>query len=157
MALVDQFLKTRGGPVAVGKNKVVQMDRIPIRRGKVTVTFRRAVVDQGVALKSAKGGIRLSDGRDVPLLNIWSEPNLPLQVEHDVTCPDGGLRVWNIYRVRHPNGTTTEDAWTGNAGMIVEIVGSNRRYYRCSDGPGEFDPAFEFEIQWAEHEHDLGD
>lgn len=148
MSLMEEFLRNLGAPVKIGSREVVQMDRIPIHNGIITVRFRCAAADNGVALKAASGKIFLSDGRHVPLLHIWNELHLPLNVTHVVSCPNKELRIWNIYRSKHPDGSVTEDAWTGNAGMIVEMINSAHRRYRCSNGTGAFDPSFEFEIKW---------
>ncbi len=143
MALQTDFLQTNGGPVMREGDSVVQMDRIPISTGLVRIAFQRGNAEQtcGLALESAKGAIYLSGGERVTLLHIWDEQELPRTVAYRVDCPDGELRVWNIYRTEHASGLVTEDAWTGNAGMIVTQVGKRRRQYRCSCGPGDFDPS----------------
>lgn len=149
MTLQEQFIRERGSAITVDHYTVVQMDRLPVHEARVTIKFLQGDGGQGVALKSAKGSITLSDGHSASLVHIWNEPNLPSEVTHFVRCPDGELRIWNIYRVKHPTGEVTEDAWTGNAGMIVEHVAERKRHYRCSSGPGHFDPNFEFEIEWT--------
>lgn len=132
----------------VGDQEVVQSDRLPIGQGVLKLTFQRPLVDQGVAVKPVRGKVRLSDGTYVPLLHVWYDPKLPLEVIHEVSSRTGEVLVWNIYRVRHTNGVVTEDAWTGNAGMIVSNLGDRRRRYQCSKGPGPFEPRFEFEASW---------
>lgn len=152
MTLQAEFAKSRGRPVQVGGYSVVQMDRIPITRGTVTVTFEQGNADLvcGVALKSAKGSILLPNGERVPLLHIWDEPGVSRTAPYEVDCKDGELRVWNIYRVQHASGLVTEDSWTGNAGMVVEHTGENRRRYRCSCGSGDFDPENQrVSIEWT--------
>jgi hypothetical protein len=149
MTLQEQFLQHGGSPIEIDQCAIVQMDRLPIHDATVTLRFLRGQSGNGVALKSANGFITLSDDRSSSLIHIWNEPNLPSEVTHFVRCPDGELRVWNIYHVQHPGGQVTEDAWTGNAGMIVENIAERKRHYRCSAGPGNFDPNFEFEIEWT--------
>jgi hypothetical protein len=135
----------------MGDIAIVQMDRIAIRRGIITVTFleRKPSVPQGVALKSAKGFIKLSNGRKEKLVYVWDEEHLPKTVDHEVSCPDGELRIWNIYKANSEKDVRKADAWTNNAGMIVEDITSQKRRYRCSNGIGEFDPTdLILEIAW---------
>jgi hypothetical protein len=149
-SLQERFAETRGSPIIVDDLEVIQMDRIPVTECFVTIEMLGDQTGRfGVALKSRMGGIELSDGRLVKLLYTWNEPRLPSKVAHRVECPDGELRVWNIYRVNHSTGHVSEDAWTGNAGMIVEQITDNKRLYHCSSGPGSFDPEeFKFELSW---------
>src|SRR6185295_8925480 len=122
----------------------------PIHLGMIRVSLTSPPDGRNaVCLKSDNGGIHLSDGSKAKRLHIWNDPGLPSVVEHRVDCRDGQLKVWNIYRVLHPEGATTEDSWTGNAGMILRQEGSQKRSYRCSDGIGEFDPNdFTFTVEW---------
>ena len=126
------------------------MDRLAVRRARVTISAAAVREGQGLALKAPpNGAIRLTDGRDVRLLHVWFDQGLPLCVTHEVDCKDGELRVWNIYRTRHPNGTVTEDAWTGNAGMTIVGSTENWRRYSCSPGTADhFDPQLEVLIEW---------
>jgi hypothetical protein len=146
------FIQSKGAPIKMGENLVIQCDTITIRTGIVTVRlFGPANGTQGVCLKTDKGHVEMSDGSKTSRLNIWHEPHLPSLVQHKVECKTGKLKVWNIYRVRHPTGTT-EDQWTGNAGMVLISQTSAARRYKCSDGVGPFDLSdFEFEIQWSEN------
>jgi len=116
MSLQEKFMQVRGAPISVGSLTVNQLDRLPIQHALVTIKFMSDHHGNGVALKSAKGGIVLTDGRKVGLLYIWNDTSLPQETKHIVDCPDGELKVWNIYRVHHANGQVTEDSWTGNAG-----------------------------------------
>lgn len=148
MTLQEQFLQNHGAPLLIEGRVVLQIDRIPIKRGKLRIEFRGNYSGSGIALKSKNGGLELSDGEWVPLLHIWDEPGLPRVAEHRVDCQDGELRIWNVYKNTHPGGRITTDCWTGNAGMIIEDVGRNVRRYKCSNGTGVFNPQFEFEITW---------
>jgi hypothetical protein len=139
--LQEWFVETRGAPLNLNGMEVVQMDRLPVRRGTVRVTADTARADQGIALKAQSGAIHLSDGKQVPLVHIWFDPGLPLEAVHEVECNDGELRVWNVYRTVHPDGTVTVDAWTGNAGMVVSEKLPRRRRYLCSPGSARiFEP-----------------
>ena len=146
--LQELFIESKGHPLTVDGTRVVQMDRWPCVRGRIILTASAARPDEGVSLKATNGSILLSEGPGVPLLRVWFEPGLPLTEKHFIECDDGELLVWNIYRTKHSRGAITEDAWTGNAGMIVSIVGPNKRLYRCSRNLGPFDPSFEFSIEW---------
>jgi hypothetical protein len=149
--LKEAFIASQGAPVDVEGQLVVQMDRLPIKKGRVRIRFLggSSRVLCGIAIKSAKGHVVLSDGSRAKLVYIWNQAELPKSVEHDIFCPDGELRVWNIYRLHHSTGQTTIDSWTNNAGMIVADTGPHRRKYRCSDGLGDFNPDdFVFEVEW---------
>jgi hypothetical protein len=151
--LQTKFLISKGQPINVDGNVAVQMDRIPIKCGTVTVSFlsAKSPAAQGVAFKSAKGGIKLSDGKKVKLVYVWDEKKLPKVVRHEVVCPDGVLRLWNIYKIGDERDLTRADAWTNNAGMVIDELGLNKRRYRCSDGLGEFDPDdLIFEVEWEQ-------
>ncbi len=149
--LQERFVESRGAPVVVDGEEVVQMDRIRADRGTVRVTAKVACAGQGIALKAPTGSITLSDGRGVPLLHIWFDPGLPLIAAHDFDCRDGELRVWNISRTVHPNGVATEDAWTGNAGMLIVQRQPLRRRYRCSPGTAvDFDPQLDVTVEVIE-------
>lgn len=149
-SLQQMFIESGGHPVMVGQHRVMQMDRVPVESGDVTIRFHgRPMGIHGVILKSAKGGISLSDGRSVKSVCVWDDPSLPREVMHHVECPDAELRVWNVYRITHTTGVVTEDYWTNNAGMVLVCEDTGRRRYKCSAGPGPFDPdQFEFEICW---------
>jgi len=153
MNLQEEFLKSEGKPIKVGGHEIVQGDRIPIKRGTVRITFIGNISSDGIAIKSKpkRGGIEMSNGKFVRLLHIFDEPSLPRQVQHRVNCPDGELRIWNIYKTKQRDGSVTIDSWTGNAGMIVEYISPNSRRYSCSKGTGNFDPTdLTFEISWTE-------
>jgi len=149
--LQTQFIRSNGQPLNIDGYTVIQMDRIPIKQGAITIRFisSEATKLQGVALKSPKGFIKLSDGSHARRVNVWYERDLPSSVRHEITCPDGELRVWNIYKVTTDEDRTRSEAWTNNAGMVVEDVSAAKRRYRCSDGLGDFslaDLTFEIEI-----------
>jgi hypothetical protein len=151
MSLQEMFVASRGAPVVIDGKRIVQMDRLPIRRAMVTISADATLTNQGIALKTNKGGVRLSNGVSVSLLHTWFDSGLPLSVSHFVECQDGELRVWNIYRTKHPGGSITEDAWTGNAGMLVENVSPTRRRYLCSPGYANgFDPHLAVLVGWEE-------
>jgi hypothetical protein len=147
-SLRQMFIDSKGRPLTIDGAQVVQMDRWPCIRGRITLTASEARPDEGVSLKVTKGAILLSDGPGVPHLHVWFEPGLPLTEKYFIECDDGELRVWNIYRTKHSSGVITEDAWTGNAGMIVTAAAPNKRLYRCSRNLGPFDPSFEFSLEW---------
>lgn len=147
-SLQEEFLAAGGGPLRVDEVEVVQGDRIALRHATVHVSARKHVEGQGIALKAGSGRIKLSDGRAVRLVHIWFDGGLPLTVSHEVECKDGELRVWNVYRVTHSTGLTTEESWTGNAGMVITEKLPSRRHYLCSPGTASrFDPQLEVVIE----------
>jgi hypothetical protein len=152
-SLQYRFIESKGKPIDVEGQTVIQMDRVPIRAANVRIQFlkRTGKVPNGITIKSQKGHILLSDGEKVKGVNIWDQKDLPREVEHAVLCPDGQLLVWNIYHAIANEPLTRGEAWTGNAGMIIEKVSANKRRYRCSDGIGDFDPTdLVFELEWQE-------
>ena len=150
MTLQQRFIQSNGLPVVVGNDSVFQMDRLPIKDAQVVIKFITQNEDWGIALKSSKGSIILEKGEKVKLLHIWSDPKYEAEVSYDVKCPDGELKVWNIYKTRHSSGFVTVDQWTYNSGMIlVKETPSSRLYSACCE-IGPFSPNFQFEISWKE-------
>jgi len=151
-SLQSEFVTSHGQPIKRGLDTIIQMDEISIRSGDITLAFleRNATAFCGVALKSTKGHIELSDKKKVTLLYVWDLPELSGAIQYKVDCPDGILKVWNIYKIDNDRDLTKAEAWTNNSGIIVEVLGVNRRRYRCSDGIGEFEPEFIFEISWSD-------
>ncbi len=146
------FVKTKGAPVKIGNDLVVQMDIIPVRKAIVTVTFisEASEIPMGIALKSNKGEIYLSNKKKEKTVYIWNLPDLPKVINHEVTCPDGILKVWNIYQIT-VGEPTHADFWTNNAGMIIEIINDKQRKYYCSDGIGAFNKQdLVFQLEWEE-------
>lgn len=152
-ALVEQFLKSRGAPVKVRGDTVVQSDSLALpARAVVEVSFcgDTPFANNAVVLSVSKGDkIFLSDGSSVTALQIWDEPDLPRSVSHRVECSSGTLRIHNKYRIHHRSGLVTEDSYTGNAGMVVTALAPNRKRYECSNGIGPFDKRnLVFEVLW---------
>lgn len=157
ITLQDRFVASHGAPLRVNGVDIVQMDRIHVRHGTVRVIAQAARAGQGIALKVPSGTITLSDGRETPVLHIWFDPGLPLDVTHVVNCRGGELRVWNIFRTVHPNGAVTEDAWTGNAGMAVVEREAHRRRYQCSPGSAaSWEPQLDVIVEVAEVPKEMG-
>jgi hypothetical protein len=148
--LQDRFVETDGMPIKIGVWVVTQLSRIPISRGRINVQITSPPnSDQGICLKAKDGFIELPDGSQVERLHIWHEPGALASATYSVHCPHKELLVWNIYRVHHPTGETTEDHWTGNAGIVLVDDQPQRRRYVCSDWRSPFDPtAIAFEVEW---------
>ena len=102
------FVESCGAPVIVAGQQVVQLDNILVHKGTIRVSMTSQLNGKhGVCLKNDKGGILLSDESRTKRLHIWNNPELPSVVEHRIDCRDGQLKVWNIYRVTHPEGVIT--------------------------------------------------
>jgi hypothetical protein len=155
-SLQELFLRGRGEAVFLGEDRVIQLDRVPIpEEAIVTVTFigDQVFVDNAAVLaiaKTAKSGkIFLSDGSAVRAVTTWDQIGFPRTVRHRVLSGGQPMDVFNKYRIRHRSGLITEDNFTGNAGMVVNIVSSNKRHYECSNGPGPFSKnALVFDVSW---------
>lgn len=150
MTLQELFVKNKGLPLKVGANLVIQMDRLPIKKGQVLIKFIDQDENWGIALKATKGSIVLAGGEQVKLLHIWSDSKNSAETNYRVDCHEGELRVWNIYKRKHANGEVTVDQWTGNSGMIVVNDAPTSRLYRACCGLGPFVADFRFEIRWVE-------
>lgn len=151
-SLQEAFLRSRGEAVRIGESLVRQMVEIPLKRGEITVEFLSELNGRhGISISSKNGWIRLSDGSTTPRLHIWNEPGLPSSVTHEFESRDGVIRIWNVYRIRHPSGIVTEDYFTGNAGIVVLEQGPSHVRLGCSGGLGDFDPQeLVVEISWTE-------
>lgn len=152
-SLQERFKNSKGNPILVGSQTVIQLDEIPIVQGEVVISFlaRNTSMIQGVALKAPKGGVIRSDGKKTELLFIWDRTDLPKVVRHQVICPGGLLKIWNIYKIKDDGDLTKADAWTNNSGMVVSLLGQNKRRYCCSNGRGEFDPGdLKAEVTWLD-------
>jgi hypothetical protein len=147
------FIESQGKPVLLGDLVVKQGDRIPISSGRVTIRFLSGCdKDRGVRMKLSKGWIQLSDGKHAQTVYTWRTPGLPDEVSYNVSCPEGFLKICNIYRVHHADGLVTEEMWTGNAGIVVLSEQTNKKVYGCSPGGcGEFNPRdLVVELEWEE-------
>lgn len=154
VSLQERFLQTRGKPISIGGEIIVQRDLIALSDiSLVNIRFLgdQAFLDNGIVLSVVPpGSIRLSDGTSVNAVKIWDEEGLPRIVEHVVDPRGQVLKVHNKYKVKHPNGEVTEENFTGNAGMVVTEVGVTKRRYECSSGPGPFSKNdLVLEISWA--------
>jgi hypothetical protein len=151
MTLQERFIESRGSPVMIGDQQVSQLYRIPLTKGVVQFRFISPPdADQGICVNAKGGAIELSDGTSCETLHIWHEPGRPEKAAHRLTCPAGEFLVWNVYRARHPDGETTVDCFTGDAGMVLLQEGPMRRRFGCSDWRTPFDPtALVVDVQWA--------
>jgi len=152
-ALQDRFLDSRGAPVKVGDLLVFQIDKIYIpERARVTIQFIGEKIfynSAAVIAIPSPGRILLSDGSAVSAVKTWDEEGLPREVSYVVESAGRKLQIYNKYRTKHKNDILTEDSFTGNSGMVIEEVGSDKKRYKCSNGPGEFSPdALIFDVSW---------
>ncbi|MGV3485054.1 MAG: hypothetical protein ACO1RT_11615 [Planctomycetaceae bacterium] len=108
--------------------------QVPIT-GKVSIEFVDAStgVRQGFDVKTNNGSI-LVDGKYVDHLRTWYDPSLDNSVSYAYECSDGLLKFWNVYERTWPDGTTTEEKWTGNSGFYVEEISETERIFHCSHG-----------------------
>jgi len=147
--LQEQFIRSNGQWVEVGGLLVCQSFLLDITAGQFTLHFLRGDrATHGIRAKARDGSIALSEGSEAQAVDTWFQPELPDQVTHRFHSR-GGIRFWNVYRVNHPDGTSTIDMWTGNAGMVLLESARQCHVYGCSRGTGDFDPAnLVIEISW---------
>ena len=153
VSLQEQFLRTKGRPVLVGDENVIQQDQVELpEMAIVEVHFlgNRPFDDNGVVLSiRSPGAIHLSDGTPASAVKIWDEQGLPRFARHVVDSKGQPLKIHNKYKIRHRTDEVTEDNFTGNAGMVVTQTAPNGRRYECSNGPGAFSKGdLVFEIAW---------
>ena len=106
------------------------------REGRLRLDFISDPRDpsQGVDIKVEGGGVVLSEGEVVNTLRTWHEPSYENFVEYSYKSNDGIIKLWNVYHRIWPDGRTTEEKWTGNAGFLVEEGPKGCWLFRCSDG-----------------------
>lgn len=99
-------------------------------------------IRQGVDLSVEQGGVALADGSKVPLLRTWHDERYEQVVEYPFESAAGRLSIYNVYEWSWPQGRTTEEKWTGNAGFLLEQEDERTFVFHCSPGPVEV-PDFE--------------
>lgn len=145
-AKVDQAKRhpdksTRPDYIIWGGNRVQTYDWWDVpKSGTIEVEFISALnsIEQGVDIKIDQGGIWLASGEEISVLRTWKDDHYEEIVRYLFHSLSGRLCIWNVYKVRHPNGHAEEEKWTGNAGFLVEHRGEHERIYRCS--PGDASP-----------------
>lgn len=100
---------------------------------KMRIQFEHAITERPQALRiEVLGGeitIESETGRDFALWSDTAPEQVSATVKADAPVT---LRLWNMWR----NTKGVENAWMGNAGMIVEHR-ENAVRLRCSDGFGD--------------------
>lgn len=92
------------------------------------------VPPQGVDVKVEAGRVVLDGADPVQTLRTWHEWKYDPVVQYRFESKVGLVKVWNVYRREWPNGRTTDEKWTGNAGFAVESEASCQWLFRCSHG-----------------------
>lgn len=91
-------------------------------------------VEQGLRLKATKGEM-VVNGQAINEAAIWAATAPPqFSVQIPASARKGKLKIWNCWKV-----DGLDQAWVGNAGMLVVVVGDTITL-SCSPGVGEFDP-----------------
>jgi len=98
-------------------------------------------VRQGFDVKANDGSIFV-DGESVDHLRTWKDSDLDDAVSYTYESSNGLLKFWNVYERKWPDGTTTQEKWTGNSGFYVEEVSEYEKIFHCSHGAAE-DPKFD--------------
>ncbi len=140
--LSERFMETDAKSIDVDGRTVVQMYEREVTDGTtVEVEFLNTAGDrvQGLNLSLTDGELEVNEERvrDVVLYTDTA----PREVR--LICHTGGgpatLQVWNSWRAQ--SGEDRDDAWIGEAGIVVDDQGSGEVVLRCSDGigPPDFD------------------
>jgi hypothetical protein len=140
----DPAKRTTPRKIRWGRFEIQTSDQViaPLR-GVVRAEFIsvKPGLRQGFDLK-VDGWFELLDGSKVPVLRTWTDERFEDIVEYPYSSRDGRLHVWNVYEMLYPDGSKVEEKWTENAGFWVEVLGSNKRIYHCSQGSAD-PPDFE--------------
>lgn len=109
------------------------------KKGRFRIEFLSEPRDpsQGVDVKVEDGTVTLPGGEGVQILRTWHEPGCEAVAEYPYSSEVGLLKIWNVYKRCWPNGRTTEEKWTGNAGFLVEREARDQWLFRCSNGPSD--------------------
>lgn len=137
--LSERFMETDAKSIDVDGRAVVQMYEREVTDGTtVDVEFRRTAGDrvQGLNLSVTDGSLEVNEERirDVVLYTDTAPRHVRL------ICRTGRpvtLQVWNSWRAG--SGEDRDDAWIGEAGIVVDDEGSEEVLLGCSDGIGPLD------------------
>ncbi|WP_369952256.1 hypothetical protein [Ralstonia syzygii] len=139
--LAEQFAANEGQPITIDGKVVVNMFRRPVKPGQVfDLRFVQGVglPKQGLRIK-VKDGTVFINNQEIKEAIVWKESapkQLSIECRLKKKIDTSELRIWNCWL---DSGGVTQ-AWTGNAGMIVEEV-SDGVTLHCSAGSGDFDPS----------------
>lgn len=128
--LAQRFIDGSGAPVELDGRIVIQMYRRivePKERFKLTFVRARSSPVQGACIKLKTGKIDIAE-------QLLAEPVLWLDTAPptvDFACANrkqSELRIWNCWR----DDNDVMNAWTGNAGLIVDEQADGRVLLRCN-------------------------
>jgi hypothetical protein len=137
--LSERFMETDAKSIDVDGRTVVQLYEREVTAGAtIDVEFLRTAVDrvQGLNLSLTDGTLEVNQERirDVVLYTDTAPRHVRLicHTEGPVTA-----QVWNSWRAE--SGEDRDDAWIGEAGIVVDDQGPQGVLLRCSDGIGPLD------------------
>lgn len=134
--LEELFKENNWEPIEFNGQKVTMSYRIPVKSGQqFKISFLKSAekVPQGIGVSvDRKKGIIKCNGQEIKHPVFWSKT---APEEFEFTCltkeKEGTLGIWNIWE--SPGHKSTE-AWTLNAGIIIEEIDPNTVILHCSCG-----------------------
>ncbi|WP_062645627.1 hypothetical protein [Streptomyces maremycinicus] len=151
--LQNAFEESRGRPTEVGTKTAHLAYDVPVEwpstRAVLSFTSFTDRPVQGVCLAMSEGELEIN-GLRTSTACMWTDAT-PVKVDiRFLRFPNSSasLKVWNCWRGR----TGTTDAWTENAGLVVQDAGDGVYRFACSAGvgPAAFtDLTFDLEIETA--------
>jgi hypothetical protein len=133
--LAERFAAAHGAPIEVDGGLAHMMLELPPIDGPAALRIELRTDSsrpQGIRLKARGGKVRLNEQLvdDVVLWSDTAPPAVTASLRPASSRTPMTLRVWNAWR--DPAGTM--QAWTGDAGMLVEEEQPGVVVLRCSDG-----------------------
>jgi len=144
MSLAEQFQQSRGKPIMVGDQQIIQMYAIEMpTRAQVQLKWvsTHSNLKQGIKIKLDKGDISV-EGKKYQFIVLWQDtsPNIV-----NFTClpkkKNSVLKIWNVWEI-----DGIEQAWVGDAGIVIDQTQTDLFRLNCSngvDGPNFNDLIFE--------------
>ncbi len=126
----EMFIQSKGQPIEY-QGRLIQMidsgTMPPHSILRITFESVDGSFKQGIRVKSNNG--LSADGKNLKNIILWADtaPEVVDLVSGNRTTE---WKIWNCWD--HGDGVT--QAWINGGAMIVELIGSDTKRYRCNDG-----------------------
>lgn len=125
----EMFEQSSGNSIEIDGRRVSLIDKLEIEH--LTNLIVRIIswdrkLRQGVRL-DCNGTFQLN-GRKIPKATVLWADTAPSAVDVEILRPKGALIVSNVW----DTGNGVVERWSGNAGMLIERIGT-KSVYRCND------------------------
>lgn len=125
-----RFRETKGQPIEFDGQMIQMFDRVPVRDGQaIRIVFESSAPDrrQGISL-TVDGSVEVNGQVIKKGIVLWVD-TAPPQITLTLNTRKGECLIKNVW----DRGDGVMDSWHGGAAMMVEDIGSLRRY-QCNDG-----------------------